>query len=322
LGDPKGLPLHKKLLRGLMRRSRWVRHLEAERERLLAEAARAHTWVPPGHYYSPIPSPEELRSREHELFGPAPREVPGVALRPAEQRALLEQLAQYYREMPFQRDKTPGMRYHFDNPAYGHADAILLYSMLRHLRPRRVIEVGCGHSSAAMLDTAERFLRGAVQFTFIDPYPDTLRSVLRPGESVELLEMKLQDVPPGRFDALERNDILFVDSTHVVKTGSDVNRIVFDILPRLRPGVHVHFHDVFYPFEYPRPWVYDARGWNEAYLLRAFLQYNSDFEIVLFGTYAMGRHTDWFARNMPLCLENRGGALWIKRKEGGLRGEI
>jgi predicted O-methyltransferase YrrM len=301
------------LIRNLLRRSRWVRELEAERDRLRTEAARPRTWVPPGHYYSPIPSAEELRPREHELFGPPPTTLPGIDLREAQQLALLQELAPFYPELPFPRSKAQGQRYWFDNPSYSYADAIFLYGMLRRLRPRRVIEIGCGWSSAAMLDTAERFLGDAVEFTFVEPYPDTLRGLLRPGERIELLERKLQDVPLERFDALQATDVLFVDSTHVAKAGSDVNRIVFEILPRLRPGVHVHFHDVFYPFEYPKPWVYDERGWNEDYFLRAFLQYNSAYEIALFGTYLIRFHRDWFKQHMPLCLDNPGGALWIRR---------
>lgn len=304
------MPLAKKLLRRL----RWVRELEAERDRLRADAARIQTWVPPGHYYSPIPSAEELRSREHELCGPPPETLPGIELRAEAQRALLEELARFYPELPFPRGRTNGARYWFDNPSYSYADAIFLYSMLRHLRPKRVIEVGCGWSSAAMLDTAERFLDGGVAFTFIEPYPETLRSLLRADDRAELIEARLQDVPLQRFDALEANDVLFIDSTHVAKAGSDVNRIVFEILPRLRPGVHIHFHDVFYPFEYPKPWLFDARGWNEDYFLRAFLQYNEAFQIALFGTYLIGRHRGWFERHMPLCLENPGGALWLRRK--------
>jgi predicted O-methyltransferase YrrM len=299
--------------RNLLRRLRWVREMEAERDRLRAEVAQQKTWVPPGHYYSPIPSVDELRSREHELSAPPPATLPGIDLREKEQFSLLRELAAFYAEMPFARTRTAGLRYWFENPSYSYADAIFLYSMLRHLRPRRVIEVGCGYSSAAMLDTAERFLGGGVAFTCVEPYPETLRSLLRPGDPVELLEMKLQDVPLERFGALEANDVLFIDSTHVAKAGSDVNRIVFEILPRLRPGVHVHFHDVFYPFEYPKPWLLDARGWNEDYFLRAFLQYNSAFAIALFGTYLIRVDRKWFAQHMPLCLENPGGSLWIRR---------
>jgi hypothetical protein len=116
------------------------------------------------------------------------------------------------------------------------------------------------------------------------------------------------------FKALGQNDILFVDSTHVSKTGSDVNRILFEILPSLNRGVIIHFHDIFYPFEYPKEWVLDwaGFGWNEIYILRAFLTNNPNYTILLFNTFLEHFHKEWFLQHMPLCLRNTGGSLWIK----------
>jgi predicted O-methyltransferase YrrM len=268
----------------------------------------------PGHFYSPIPSLDEIREREAEIFAEPPATLPGIDLNAEAQLALLTELAGFYGEMPFPRTNADGTRYWFDNWAYSYADAIFLYSMMRHLRPRRLIEIGSGFSSAAMLDTSDRFLDGQVEFTFIDPDPSTLRALLKPVDEVEIIGARLQDVPVERFDELAAGDILFIDSTHVSKTGSDVNRILFEILPRLKSGVHVHFHDVFYPFEYPKEWVYEGRAWNEDYILRAFLSYNSEFEIALFGTWLARFHRDRLEAEMPLVLENPGGSLWIRRK--------
>jgi predicted O-methyltransferase YrrM len=294
---------------------RYMVALEAERDQLRADFAHWKTWMSPGHFYSPIPSLEEVRSREAELFGPPPPSLPGIDLRGEQQIALIKELARFYDELPFPRTQSPDSRYWFENWAYSYADAIFLYSMLRHLKPRRVIEVGSGFSSAAMLDTAERWLP-ETSFTFIDPDTSTLDALLRPGdrERVKIIRAKLQDVPLTTFDTLEANDILFIDSTHVSKTGSDVNRILFDIVPRLAPGVHVHFHDVFYPFEYPKEWVYEGRAWNEDYILRAFLEFNDAFDIVLFGTWLGRFHRELLAELMPLTLENPGGSLWLTRR--------
>jgi predicted O-methyltransferase YrrM len=297
----------------LIRRFRYVRELERELGDLRAEVAHWKTWMSPGHFYSPIPSVDDVRKREAQLFGDPPRTLPGIDLREEAQLALLEQLKDLYAEMPFPRVRSDGLRYWFDNWAYSYADAIFLYSMLRHVRPRRVIEIGSGFSSAAMLDTNERFLDSSIELTFIDPDPSTVRALLKPTDTAEIIAAPVQDVPLSRFEALEANDFLFVDSTHVAKTGSDVNRILFDILPRLKEGVYVHFHDMFYPFEYPKEWVYEGRAWNEDYIVRAFLEFNRTFEITLFGTYAIRFHREWFARWMPLCLENPGGALWIRK---------
>jgi hypothetical protein len=113
----------------------------------------------------------------------------------------------------------------------------------------------------------------------------------------------LQDVPLSTFQLLDSGDVLFVDSTHVAKLGSDVNRILFEILPALASGVVVHFHDVFYPFEYPKNWVREGRGWNETYVLRAFLEYNEAFEILLWGH--MLRTLGHYA--------GTGGSIWLRK---------
>lgn len=294
---------------------RYIVALEAERDQLHADLAHWKTWMSPGHFYSPIPSIDEIRAREAELFGPPPPSLPGIDLRADQQVALVRELARFYGELPFPRTQSGGSRYWFDNWAYSYADAIFLYSMLRHLQPRRVIEVGSGFSSAAMLDTADRWLP-QTSFTFIDPDTSTLDALLRSGDRqrVTIIRAKLQDVPLTTFDTLGANDILFIDSTHVSKTGSDVNRILFEILPRLASGAHVHFHDVFYPFEYPKEWVYEGRAWNEDYILRAFLEFNDALDIVLFGTWLARFHRDLLAELMPLTLENPGGSLWLARR--------
>jgi predicted O-methyltransferase YrrM len=302
-------------LPGLRDLHRYIVALEGERDQLRADVAHWKTWMSPGHFYSPIPALDEIRGREAELFGDTPPSLPGIDLRGEEQLALVRKLADFYPELPFPRQQSADTRYWFENAAYSYADAIYLYSMLRHLKPRRVIEAGSGFSSAAMLDTADRWLP-ETSFTFIDPDTSTLDALLRPAdnERVTIVRARLQDVPLTTFDALSENDILFIDSTHVSKTGSDVNRILFDVLPRLAAGVHIHFHDIFYPFEYPKEWVYEGRAWNEDYILRAFLEFNDSFEIVLFGTWLAKFHRHLLAELMPMTLENPGGSLWICRR--------
>lgn len=273
------------------------------------------TWMPPGHFYSPIPSIEDIRAREAQVFPPPPRAIPAVDLDDAGQVALLRELGSYYPELSFPRTRTPGHRYYFENPYYSYADAIVLYCMIRHLRPARIIEVGSGYSSCAILDTNDRFFGSSIGCTFIEPYPQVLYDLLEPGDvaGLRVLERKLQDVPLDVFRELKANDILFVDSTHVSKTGSDVNRLLFEVLPALRAGVYVHFHDVFYPFEYPREWVYEGRAWNENYILRAFLEYNSAFRIALFMSYLVHFRAKLLDEIMPLYVENPGGNLWLRK---------
>jgi hypothetical protein len=190
--------------------------------------------------------------------------------------------------------------------------------MLRHLAPKRLIEVGSGFSSCVTLDVNELFFDHRIACTFIEPYPALLKSLLVPGDldRCTLIEDRLQDVPVEVFASLGAGDVLFIDSTHVSKVGSDVNRIFFEILPALRPGVYVHFHDIFDPFEDPQDWVYSGRAWTEQYLLRAFLQYNRAFDIVAFNTFLAHFHGDYLRAHMPLCLNNIGGSIWLRRTAG------
>jgi hypothetical protein len=131
---------------------------------------------------------------------------------------------------------------------------------------------------------------------------------------IRMLPLALQDVPLSEFETLDQGDILFIDSTHVSKTGSDVNHLFFEILPALASGVHVHIHDIFAAFEYPQAWLDQGRAWNEQYLLRAFLEFNSEFEVVLCADWVVRGEPEWFAAHMPLCLNNAGGAIWLRRR--------
>jgi hypothetical protein len=268
------------------------------------------------HFYSPLPDLEDVRRRRREIFDRSARSLPAIDLNEAAQLALLSELQRFYAEQPFQAARAPGLRYHFENGFYSYSDALFLYGMLRHAKPRRYFEIGSGFTSALALDVNERFLEDKTRIVLVEPYPQRLRSLLLPGDEkrMELLDVPLQQVDPARFAELEPNDILLVDSSHVSKVGSDVNRIIFEILPLLAKGVYIHFHDIFYPFQYPEAWIMKGIAWNEAYLLRAFLQYNHAFEIVLFNTYLEQMHPEWFAEKMPLCLKNPGGSLWLRKR--------
>jgi hypothetical protein len=230
--------------------------------------------------------------------------------------ALMKRLAEQHRHFPFPRHPDPGFRFCFDNPFFGCHDASVLFSMLLEFRPRRVVEVGCGYSSCLVLDTNERFFNSSLDLTLIDPALGELRDLFgaRGAGAARLFSDRVQNVPLAVFEGLEENDILFIDSSHVSKTGSDVNYFLFEILPMLKRGVLVHFHDILYPFEYPEEWVLDdKRSWNEAYALHAFLQYNSAFEIVYWNNFVWHRLREELAGSMPLCLENEGGSIWLRR---------
>jgi hypothetical protein len=271
----------------------------------------------PGHFYSPVVIPEEIQAQLETIFRIDKSMSLNLDINENEQLDLLENIKQYYNDLPFTYDKKEGLRYYYDNIYFSYNSAIELFGIIRHFKPRQIIEIGSGFSSALMLDVNDIFFEGNIKCIFIEPYPDRLISLFKSTDIQKkiLIKDKVQNVNLSIFKELNENDILFIDSSHVSKVGSDLNHIMFNILPILNKGVIIHFHDVFYPFEYPKEWVLSSGGfgWNENYLLRAFLMYNSSFKIILFNSYMEYFHKDWFIDNMPDCLLRQGGSIFIKK---------
>lgn len=231
------------------------------------------TLFPPGHFYSPLPLAKDAMDHLAQTM-PPPKSLPGIKLNIAGQMALLTTLASNLETIPaYDKEKLPGLRFHFNQNYLCPKDAFVYFLMILHLTPKRIVEVGCGHSSHIALDSNQLHFDNQIECTFIEPNPDRFLGGLLPGDEdrVRFLRHKVQDLNMDAFLQLEKNDILFIDSSHVSKIGSDVNHIVFNVLSALKSGVYVHFHDIFYPFEYPLHWLQLGRAWNEAYLLRGFL---------------------------------------------------
>ncbi len=272
---------------------------------------------PLGHYYSPVPSADDVarRSAEYER-AEMPRLLPEIDLQVERQ---LERLAAIGtaidHQPPFPEEQSGEFRYYYHNTQYGFNDGIMLHGMLRSLRPKRLIEIGSGFSSALILDTNERYLERSLACSFIEPYTERLEALIRDADRREcrIFASRVQDVDPGIFATLAAGDILFIDSSHVVKYGSDVEYILRAVLPLLAAGVFIHFHDIFYPFEYTQAFPEAGHYWNECYLLRAFLANNANYRIELFGDYIQRFYRDELTAVSPLCLKNTGGHLWISK---------
>lgn len=271
---------------------------------------------PNGHYYSPVFSIEDVKRREFEIWKKVNKEeISGIELRTEEQKKLVLQFLKFYDELPFEKEKQDNVRFQYDNNYYSYADGIILYSMIRQFEPKQIIEIGSGFSSMVMLDTNELFFDNQIDLTFIDPYPERLFSLMKESDikQTKVIRCDVQLIPLDVFEKLQAGDILFIDSTHVSKTGSDVNYILFEIFPIIKKGVLIHFHDVFYPFEYPKEWAFQGINWNENYILKAFLMFNEKFEVKLFSEYLYRHHKDVF-KGMPLCYNYAGSNLWLEKK--------
>jgi hypothetical protein len=219
------------------------------------------------------------------------------------QCALLEEFKEYYRRLPFSPEARPDRRYFFENPNYSFSDGIILYCMMRHLQPSRILAIGSGCSSCAMLDVNELFFDKSIACTFVDPQPPLPRDLVRESDQqrIRIVGDQVQNVDTTIFRELRASDILFIDSSHVARTGSDMNYVIFEVLPLLAKGVHIHFHDILYPFEY------------RAELLRAFLSYNQVFRLTFFTNYMLQKNRGVFEADMPLCLKGTGGSLWLEK---------
>lgn len=271
--------------------------------------------VPPGHFYSPLVSSEFIRKYEDRIFENKNKNIPGIDLNEEEQLSLLKEFQPYYQELPFTEENQPNLRYSLKNEYFDYSDGFFLYAMIRHFKPKRIVEVGSGFSSALMLDSNDLFFDNKIDLTFIEPHSERLKSNIKPGEKIRLLEQNVQDVDTQIFAQLEENDILFIDTSHVVKTGSELNYLVFHIFPLLKKGVKIHIHDIFFPFEYPREWVIDQkRGWNEAYFIRAFLMYNKEFKIIAFSSFLEFHYREILQKHFPLTLKQESSSLWLNKE--------
>jgi hypothetical protein len=279
----------------------------------LQDALRYH--VQPYRYDSAIPTRfdinvERLRTK---------RNLPGLKWDESRFVKLAGQLATYTRELShIPLERTVDCEFWFRNGAYGDGDAASLYGMIRHFKPRRIIEVGCGFSSRvmAMACRKNREEGHPVECLHIEPYPPANLPVDKlPGA---LLVKKIEEVPLRTFTELETGDFLFIDTSHVLKTQGDCCYEYLEIVPSLRPGVMVHVHDVFTPYDYPEEWIFEKLfPFNEQYALECLLSNNPKIEILLPVFYLWKDHPDTLQRLFPFAgAESLGpAAFWFRTRE-------
>jgi predicted O-methyltransferase YrrM len=251
------------------------------------------------HYYSPIPDTRELS----DVVWARESELPGLELNIGMQ---LEFLANVF---PKFRDEYVASAQ--DKVALTAMDALILYCMVRHFRPKLVVEVGSGESTSVLSLATTR--NGCGDIICIDPYSQ--EKIGRLPRVAEVISRRVQDIDWRLFQQLDDGDLLFIDTSHTVKCGGDVNYLCLEVLPRLHKGVLIHFHDIFFPREYPRQWVMGRyRFWNEQYLLQALLMFSSGFEILFMTSYMASKHRREVEQAFPNSPDLGGGSCWIRRK--------
>jgi hypothetical protein len=288
-------------------------HMEAYK-RLFRQMEQQGIHLTPNHFYSPIPDTDRLRSLGERA---AQTRMMGIDWQVERQLDLLANAFPPFAEettvLPQQASpELPGHAFYFHNGMYDFLDALVLYCMVRHFKPRMVLEVGSGFSTRI---TAQAALKnGNTQVTAIEPYPDEVLQAGFPGLST-LIVKKAEEVELSLFEQLQANDILFIDTSHVVKTGGDVNYLYLEVLPRLQAGVIVHVHDIFLPEDYPLWWITERTlFWNEQYLLQAFLTQNTDFQTLFANNYMRLNHLEQVKKIFPACPNyDYAQSFWVQR---------
>jgi predicted O-methyltransferase YrrM len=268
------------------------------------------------HYYQPLINPRKYLQKPLN----APRVLPGIQWNIDEQLNLLK--AFHYqdelRAIPMnQKDAEPLGFYYNNNPSLCAADAEFLYSIIRHFKPRRVIEVGCGYSTRLAVQAEKKNLAGNAEqsctHVCIEPYEMPWLEKL----DVQVMRSKVEDVPLATFSQLEAGDLLFIDSSHMIRPQGDVLFEFLEILPTLRPGVLIHVHDVFSPRDYPKDWIEEQHvQWNEQYLLEAFLSFNSQFRIIGAVNLLKKEHAKALGEACPVTggrPDDEPGSFWMIR---------
>jgi len=270
------------------------------------------------HFYEPIPDTRTLKDDLWEKQS----ELVGIGMNEKSQIDLLSLFSSKFKKEyeNFPRNETSILyQYYVDNRGFESVDGEILYCMIRHFKPKRFIEIGSGNSTylsaQAILKNKEEGNAYEYELVAIEPYPNDILKAGFPGLS-KLVSKKVQDIPLSEFRKLRENDILFIDSSHVLKIGSDVQFEYLEILPRLHTGVVVHLHDIFLPAEYPKEWVLEKYiFWTEQYLLQAFLTFNDSFKVLWAGSYMHLKHPDKLEASFSSYKreERWPGSFWIRK---------
>jgi hypothetical protein len=290
---------------------------------------KAGIHMTPNLFYFPIP---DTRSLNDDLWK-TESELVGVDMNVPQQLTLLKEVFPTFKDewvfAESQKSAASTHDFYSNNATFGGGgDAEVLHSMIRHFKPKKVVEIGSGFSTylsarACLMNKAKDGVQ--TELFAIEPFPNNTLKKGFPGLTA-LMEKPLETVDLDFFESLEANDILFIDSTHVLKIGGDVKYEYLEILPRLQKGVIVHSHDIFFPGEYPKSWVLDNHWfWTEQYLLQAFLAFNSAFEILWAGQYMNRKYPKELKSVFPsyadISIDDLktnpaldAGSLWIRRK--------
>ncbi len=267
------------------------------------------------HYYQPLVNPKRHLTRSLRQDRP----LAGIDMNETEQLALLAKFHYNEELLIFPTEKPVTQTFYYNNNSFLAGDAEYLYNVIRHYQPKRIIEVGSGHSTLMAINAVKQNRKENTSYTCehicIEPYE--MPWLEKTG--VKVIRQKVEEVNKSLFETLQKDDIFFIDSSHVLRPQGDVLFEYLEVLPLLNPGVLVHIHDVFTPKDYLDEWIYDKHLlWNEQYLLEAFLTFNNRFRIVGALNYLMHHHYAAFAAKCPVLAQQgdkEPGSFWLVKND-------
>ena len=264
------------------------------------------------HYYQPLINPKKHLTKSLRID----RNLPGISWNVKEQLTLLKQFRFNQELLQIPLEKTDKLEFYFDNNSYLAGDAEYLYNIVRLKQPKRIIEIGCGFSTLMIQKALQENKKANGEYecehTCIEPYEMPWLEQLK----IKVMRKKVEEIEPVFFTKLGNEDILFIDSSHVIRPQGDVLFEIIQILPVLNSGVIVHIHDVFSPKDYLDEWIFSHVLWNEQYLLEAFLTYNDHYKIIGAVNFLKHHHFDALAEKCPILAKNSNaepGSFWIQK---------
>ena len=265
------------------------------------------------HYYEPMINPGKHLERPLT----EDRTLAAIDLNEKGQLSLLNdfQYAEELKDFPLHKENKAS--YYYFNDSYGPGDSEYLYQIIRHFQPKKLIEIGSGNSTLMAQNAIRKNQQSNPAYhckhSCIEPFEQPWLEEL----GIEVSRERVEKIDLSVFKSLEENDILFIDSSHIIRPQGDVLHEYLTILPLLKPGVLIHIHDIFTPKDYPEKWVIENHHfWNEQYLLEAFLSFNGSFEIIGALNYLKHHHFDALAAQCPVLGQfpsSEPGAFWMKK---------
>lgn len=271
-----------------------------------------------GDPLSPINAPHEVSSAINiSLKEKFQKTLPGIQIDTEQQIRDLKQLRKEYEKLniTWQDQKTEKNNFYYENQSFSYLDSQILASFLAKTKPKKIIAFVDHIQYALFVDILEKIENYDYECLFIEPDPNRLKKTKIPLNSRHrIMCRRMIDISLTEFETLEKGDFLFTDTTHVAKAASDVCQLFMRVLPILKEGVFIHLHDVFWPFEYPAGWLREGRSWNEAYLIRCFLQFNNHFRIIFFADFLYLFEKQQVEKIFPDSAKNSGGSLYLLKQ--------